>query len=128
MNHQSKFLADVIKILHIGLIAFIVIIPLLKKSRVQLLLLHCVMVASLLIHWLLNEDACFLTFLESSLRGIPTTSSFMHQLVNPIYKIEDADVKKFLMFMTPALGYVSLKRLFHLWKISQGDLTQFLML
>jgi hypothetical protein len=39
----------------------------------------------------------------------------MYQIVSPIYKIQDAQLNHFVMYVTPVLGLISLKRLIAVW-------------
>lgn len=104
-------LANLIRTLHFLLIAFVVVVPFLyvwpNESLVvklwPLLILHFTVCVSLLVHWKFNDDTCFLTVVESSLRGIPMKNSFMHSIVSPIYKIQNDTIKQVSSYGVPML-------------------------
>ena len=85
-------LSQVIFVLHACLLAFIVLTPLLDITGavdmpIELLLLHSMACCMILIHWACNNSACFLTILETKLRGLEKCEeSFMHALVSPVYE------------------------------------------
>lgn len=112
---QSIVVANCIRMLHLLLVLFVVAVPFIRGARWPLLLIHFMTVLTLMVHWLLHEDTCFLTLVESTWRGVPLEYSFMYRLVSPIYKIEDADLKQLVMYVTPALGLISLHRLVKAW-------------
>ncbi len=84
--------ANIIRILHILLVAFVLIAPFLKQTGY--IVLHITLCISLLIHWYNNSDMCSLSLLESRLRGVEYTDTFMHQIVSPVYNINDALISK----------------------------------
>ena len=113
MNTLNILASSFIKIIHVGVVLFIVVVPFLKKIQWTVALLHVTSVVSLLVHWYVDEDTCFLTLLESMLLGIDTKTSFMHRLVSPIYKIQDKDLKRLVWIVTPILGLITLTRLYN---------------
>lgn len=108
---MSKLLANAIRVLHLLLIVFVVCTPflfLLPDSYVPeklwpLLILHFTVCLSLLVHWKFNNDTCFLTVVESTLRGVPMQSSFMHSIVSPVYKIQNDTLKDVSNIAVPVL-------------------------
>lgn len=84
-------MAAVVWVLHVAFVAFMVWAPF--SGHRTALLAHLVVTPFLWVHWLLNADACALTMLERSLRGVNESKSFFHALVAPVYKISDADVR-----------------------------------
>ena len=119
----SSFSANVVRLLHILLIMFIVVVPFIIRVHWTFLLLHASASILLLLHWFAHEDTCALTYLESYLRGVPVKQSFMYDLVSPVYKIEDAQLKKLVSIATIILGLVSASRLYNNWHIIKNDLT-----
>jgi hypothetical protein len=115
-------LANIVRLIHMGIIGFVVVCPFLKKRNWMVDVLHVVSVITLLAHWYLDEDTCFLTFLESMLRGIPTNQSFMYSIVSPIYKISDESLKSIVVHATPILGLISVMRIMNNWDVIQRDL------
>lgn len=105
------FLANVVFVLHLLLIIFLISVPFVDVPW-SVSLLHFTVIGSIIIHWLANDDSCFLTLLESKLRGIPQTSSFMHSLVNPIYQVKDETLSQIGKIGLPVLGGISLYNIF----------------
>ena len=103
--------ADVIRVMHIGLIIFVCVMPFSGAETSAPYLLHLVVVAGLLFHWLFHTDVCALTLLESSLRGTTNDKSFIHSLVSPIFKIPDVKLRRLVMKITVILGLTSLSML-----------------
>lgn len=133
MGTVSDVLANVVRALHMLLITFVVIVPFLYFTNAELiqgplklwplLILHFTVCVSLLVHWKFNDDTCFLTVVESSLRGIPMKNSFMHSIVSPIYKIQNETMKQVSSYGVPVLmGLVGLE-LFLLRKDMASDIS-----
>lgn len=119
--------ADIIKVLHIILVLFVLIIPFLSDKLIHwsVLLLHSVLVFGIVFHWLVNNDACFLTLLECQLRGIKKTQSFIHSLVSPVYKIDNSTTSKIVKIITPILGLITISRLVENWDTTiKNDIIQ----
>ncbi|KAF6252664.1 hypothetical protein COO60DRAFT_1643783 [Scenedesmus sp. NREL 46B-D3] len=76
--------AACVRAVHIALMAWVVLVPWVGSCDAALL--HALMMPFLFLHWALNDDACCLTWLECTLRGVPVSSSFVHSLVSPVYK------------------------------------------
>jgi len=104
------------------LVLFIVIIPFIPNIPWTFLVLHVTTVFTLVVHWYMNNDACFLTLLETKLRGVDKVESFMHSIVSPVYKIEDNELKSLVSNITPLLGIVSLIRIYKNWDVISQDL------
>jgi hypothetical protein len=117
--------ADFVQFLHILLVVFVVVIPFWKKASWTVLLLHSVTCLSLVLHWWANEDTCFLTLIESSLRGISRSRSFIHSIVSPLYKIDDVNIRKFSLTVTPVLACITFLRFVNNWKLVKQE-TKFL--
>lgn len=87
----SAVSAAVVMVLHTALVAFVLAAPF---STDDSALAACVFLLPMLwIHWLLNDDTCFLTIVECRLRGLQPSQSFIHRLVSPVYKIRDEHVR-----------------------------------
>ena len=72
----------VIFLLHILICAWALVAPFSSKEAKLSYILIMPVVA---IHWMTNDQSCCLTLLESKLRGVGTTESFIHKLVTPVY-------------------------------------------
>lgn len=118
------FAADIVRLLHLALIAFVVCVPFITEgAHWGIYAIHCMTVITLLVHWWTNESTCCLTLLESMLRGIPTERSFMHSLVNPIYRIDDVSLKRLVQLVTPLLGLISASHLSSNWNLIKRDVS-----
>lgn len=119
------FAANLVRLLHLALVLFVVAVPFLGGNPPwSLFAVHCMTVITLVVHWLTKQNACFLTLVESSLRGIPSTQSFMHSIVSPVYSIEDIDLKYLVHRVTPVLGIISALRLSSRWDVMKDDLAK----
>jgi len=117
---MKAILANVIFLMHILLIVFMVAIPFLNIDW-PFLMIHFMLCTTLIVHWLAHDDTCFLTWLESTLRGVPPTESFVYKLVSPVYKISDETVKILVIVSTIILGVVSAVRLKAMWPKISAD-------
>lgn len=80
--------------LHYVFIAYVVAIPLFSSSP-HLLGLHILILLSLLTHWYMNNDVCFLTMLEHRFfprEGARKEDLFFQRLVGPVYNVQHRDV------------------------------------
>jgi len=93
-----NILANIISILHLIFVLFVTCTPFLLSHPVGLLY-YCFVLFFLGIHWITNDDTCVLTIIESKLRGKKSTSTFMSQLVSPIYKISAIEIHMFVAFL-----------------------------
>jgi uncharacterized membrane protein YjgN (DUF898 family) len=92
-----KFIGLIIKIIHIMLILFMILAPF--SNIMPLLILHITGSWCLLVHWLANNDICFLTMMEGKLRNIDYRKGFLHQFISPIYNISDKSLSKLCHFV-----------------------------
>ena len=83
-TESHQMLANVILAFHILLVAWIIIVPFIRVSGLQRVL-HVIMLASIMMHWLANDDTCVLTLLECRLRGTTRKRSLIQRLVGPVY-------------------------------------------
>ncbi len=91
MTALTAPLALVVSVLHAAFLMFMVWAPF--SGNKLALVVHALVTAFLWVHWLLNDDTCALTLLEKKLRGCADGASFMYNLVSPLYKVRDADVR-----------------------------------
>lgn len=95
-----SFAANIIFIIHILVVMFFVITPFLPiETYGPLLVLHAISTIFIWFHWYLGDDTCALTVMEAQLRGMTfeeakSGKSFFHNIVSPIYKIEDDDLRE----------------------------------
>ncbi len=107
-------LENIIFVIHILLILFILIAPF--SYNIGILVLHLASVVSILIHWSVNNDACFLTMIETNLRGVEKSESFIHNLVSPVYNFSEKDVGNICYITLFVLGSVSAFKIFKFFK------------
>lgn len=93
-----EFLANCIWLFHVSVIVFVIFAPFTQIPAI--LILHITFAVCLLMHWYTNSNACSLTILESYLRGLPPDSTFMHQLISPIYDISSTDLNYLVHIVT----------------------------
>lgn len=116
-----------IRTLHVALIMFVILVPFVRNDRDWTLdALHVVVCLSLLVHWKMNNDACFLTLLESWILQTPLERSFMHQLVSPIYKIDDDELNNLVTYITMALASITATSLYRKRKQVTHDISRLL--
>lgn len=84
-------MAWIVAVAHAAFVAFMAWAPFSGIPKV--LVLHVVLTPVLWMHWVLGDDSCVLTVLETWLRGVDRTDSFVHRLVGPVYSIDDAQVR-----------------------------------
>lgn len=104
----SAFLANVCWVLHILFVLWVLIVPFTNNE--PMLVLHLIMLPFLWFHWWVNDDTCALTLAERSLRGVPSEESFFHNLVSPVYKIRDSDVRSASWVISILLWLVTLAK------------------
>lgn len=88
---KNAILANVCWLLHIAFVLWVMVVPFTNNE--PMLVLHLVVMPFLWFHWLLHDDTCALTLMERHLRGVSHDESFFHNLVSPVYKINDSDVR-----------------------------------
>lgn len=107
MNNDTT--ADLIKILHILFGLFVLYAPFAKDKHY--VAFYVVMMPFLFWHWSINDDTCALTEFEYRLRGIDKKESFFHNLISPIYKMENTKINQLAKSIMLLLFYICLYRL-----------------
>ncbi len=128
-----NIILTVITIIHYIYVIFILAAPITNNSF--LLLLHSIFVPFMIFHWILNNDTCFLTILESYIRNSADGNKtfdieqlmkkkedcFTYKLVGPIFNFKE-DNEQFSTFIyTVVLGLwgVSLYKLYKKYKAGE---------
>lgn len=88
---MTELVAGLVSALHLAFVVFMTWAPF--SGNRMALVMHLVVTPLLWLHWALNDDSCALTLLETKLRGVDSSESFMHSLVSPVYKVRDADMR-----------------------------------
>ena len=78
-------LACLVRLLHLYIVCFMIVVPF--QDAVNLMILHVVSGLSILTHWWANDNTCFLSLVESRLRGIRESKGFIHSIVAPVYEL-----------------------------------------
>lgn len=102
-----------INVLHIIIVTYVLVVPFFpaKMNMAPIFLVHVGMTMSMIIHWILNDDTCCLTVMESTLRGVPKQTSFMHRLISPFYNMNEDTVGNVTTILTFVLLFISLVKL-----------------
>ena len=79
-----------------------------------ILSVHVTLCLSIMVHWLLNDNDCVLTQLESRLRHVDRNETLLHKLLAPILKTDD----DLWFFVTSAIFVISVTRLYCLYCVS----------
>jgi len=74
---------NIIFILHLILFGLSVTIPFIGSDK--LLLLNTVFLIGVLLHWMMNNNACFLTQVENWMTGRPSHETFFGRLFGDFY-------------------------------------------
>jgi hypothetical protein len=94
---MNKILLYFIKLIHFLFVCFVIIVPFTNLK--PLLLIHCLFVPFMLIHWGFNNDSCSLTVLEEKLtkkiygeNNYKENECITCKIIKPIYNyINDKD-------------------------------------
>lgn len=79
-----------IAVIHAAIFAWALVAPF--SGSVSLRVSYAIFAPFLMLHWILNDDTCALTTLECALRGLDDCStSYVHMLVSPLYKLHESD-------------------------------------
>lgn len=103
---------NIIFILHLFFVLYVLVVPVVSVS-VQLLFLHVALLVCIVVHWYLNNDVCFLTFVEQQLyRDKAKKDLFIQRLVGPVYNVTNRDIKwvthALLLFTSVKLALLTL--------------------
>lgn len=105
---MNTFLANVCWVLHILFVLWVVVTPFTNNE--PMLVLHLITMPFLWFHWLLSDDTCALTLMERHLRGVDAKESFFHNLVSPVYKIRDDQLRAASWAISIGLWLVTLAK------------------
>ncbi len=105
---RSTFLANVCWVLHVLFVLWVLVTPFTDNE--PMLVLHLMVMPFLWLHWAVNDDTCALTLAERHLRGVSANDSFFHNLVSPVYKIRDQDLRVVCWWFSVGLWLVTLSK------------------
>jgi len=111
-----------ITILHTLVVLFVIITPFVGNN--YFLILHSITVPFILAHWIMNNNTCCLTEMESQIRlkmygTIPDPNDcFTYNLISPIYdfKKNNQDMGELIYIVTIFLWAISVFNLYKNWK------------
>lgn len=106
-----NILANFISILHIFVVLFVIFAPF--SSILYILILHVSFAICLLLHWRNNSDICSLSLIESKLRGLDYTETYMHRLISPIYNISESELSKLCYIITITAMLISIYKIYN---------------
>ena len=124
---MKELLLKLISAMHILFVLFVVLSPFVNSN--YLLLLHAFSMPFLMLHWLVNDDTCVLTIIESNLRkqlyGKEYTEEdcFTCNLIKPVYKFVDNhnNFSKLIYAFATIFWFISFGKLF--CKFRNGEIT-----
>lgn len=96
----------IIQLIHLLLCIAIITGPFVIKNR-YFLKVYVICVMLIIFHWVINNDMCALTVIESWISGKPSDQTFIGRIVKPIYNIKNTQI----MNVTLILLLISLIRL-----------------
>lgn len=83
-----RFLSCCVSFLHLLVLFWALTAPFVKELRVSYVILMPIIV----LHWVILDDSCALTLLESHLRGCTTNESFVYKFVSKIYNVPEGSL------------------------------------
>lgn len=99
-------LADSIFLIHMIITAFVLLAPF--SNRLSFLILHVTFAATLMLHWATNSNICCLSLLESWLREVELSQTFLNRIIEPVYVISEYKLSMVIWSVTALLACVSL--------------------
>lgn len=83
-------LGTIIFIIHLLVVVSVVTIPFFGTQ--YWLQQYTIFVPFMVLHWVMNNDKCLLTLLESQIRGTSENETFFGRIFKPIYNVKDKDI------------------------------------
>lgn len=126
----NKILLNLIILLHVLCVLFIVCIPFCCSSN-YFLLVHIIVIPFIILHWILNNNACSLTLAEQYVRAKiynttpDPTECFTHKFIAPIYDFNknNKNFSNIIYIFTIMLLCISIYKLYNNYRI--GKLNSF---
>lgn len=115
---RNIYLANFIYFLHILIILFVLFAPIFNAPSI--LIIHIAFSFSLLVHWIANNNACSLTYLEAHLRGIDVKNSFTYKIISPVYDISSTNWSRICYTITIIVLGISIYKLYNSPKMSNA--------
>jgi hypothetical protein len=82
----------IIRFLHLLFVVFIIATPFVVSDS-AILTLYLLISGLMMFHWIVDDDTCALTLLESWAMGSSKPETFVGRLVAPVYRVSNTEVK-----------------------------------
>ena len=102
----SDILLLLLNFIHISILLFILFCPF--TDNILLLFIHILFSILLLLHWYIQSDICFLTYVEAIIRGEDVKQGFIYKIISPFYNISELKVKNMIWTITILLLCLSI--------------------
>jgi hypothetical protein len=79
-----NMLLEIVVVFHAFVMALHVVLPFSQSTA--MILMHVVVASGQLSHWVRNDDTCFLSQLEASIRGCHLNDTLFNSFFAPIYQ------------------------------------------
>lgn len=117
-----------VKLAHYILLIFIIVTPFINIPLLSLL--HIIIIPSILLHWILNNNICSLTIMEKFIRRkisskeLENEDCFTCRLIGDVYdfKKNHSQYTKFLYFSMISLWIINVYKVCNYVKNNYGDL------
>ena len=107
-----------IRLIHALIIIWALVAPF--SSNKRLLVSYVTITPFIVLHWILNDNVCLLSTIESNMRGIDRTESFVHNVIAPVYDVHESVVGNLIW------AYTVITWIYAASKISIGDIKEVL--
>ena len=122
----DKILLKLISGLHIIFICFVIFAPFLNSNYI--LFIHSIIMPFIMFHWLLNNNMCALTLLETKLRekitGIVNAKKecISCKIIEPIYDFKQnyKERASFIYLVTAILWFISVGKIYRKYKTNNN--------
>ena len=92
----EKISQTIIQLIHSLLILYIILVPWINRPQ-QLFVVQILL--TIVFRWITNQDACFLTYLESAVSNKNVDEGFIYRIVSPVFKVHESKFNKLLYFL-----------------------------
>ena len=81
---HAPAMANLVRGIHLGILVFILLMPFVATSMLQLII-YLLVVFAIVMHWIANHHFCVLSLIESKLRGIKYEDGFINAILKPVF-------------------------------------------
>ena len=122
---MNQLILYFITLCHFLTICFVVLVPFLNNA--YLLTLHAICVPFIILHWILNNNTCILTIIETKIKEqmygkVDENECFTCRLINPIYDVTQnyAEFSDIIYIISITLWIITVVKLY--CKFSNGEI------